>query len=201
MSDPFAPVARVFAELATRVSAQAIESDPRLRARLQALDGQCLELQCTAPPSTWHVIVTDGTLLTQPGAAPAPQVIVRGHAMALAAALAPGSPAAGQLEINGDNTLALELLDILRDFQPDLAEPMSRIFGPDAAATLVGTAELGLKSMQSLLSGVGQSMSDTAAANFVRSTQLDNLLTGIDRLRLRVDRLAAKVTEFEQQQK
>ena len=199
MSDPFAPVARVFAELATRASAQAAESDPRLRARLQALDGQCLELQCTAPPSTWHVIVKDGTLVTQPGAAPAPQVIVRGHAMAMAAWIAPGSPAPGQLEISGDNTLATELVEILRDFQPDLVEPMSRILGPDAAATLLGTAELGLKSMQSLLSGVGQSMSDTAAANFVRSPQLDNLLTGIDRLRLRVDRLAAKVTELEQE--
>ncbi len=197
MSETLPPIAQLFANVVTQVSRAALDSDPSLRARLQALEGQCVEVQCTTPPVTWHILIEGGEAATRPGPAPAPQVVVRGHALALAAALTPGD-AGTQLEISGDNTLLTDLLHILRSFQPDLAGPMSRLLGADTAANLLGSAELGLQGLQSLFQGLGQTVSDQAAANFVSSGQLDSLLTGIDQLRLRVDRLAAKVTLHEE---
>ena len=196
--DDLTPVLGKFlADIATRATNQALHADPGLLGRLQALQGRCIEIQCTVPAAIWHLNINNGGIDTVHGAADAPQVIVRGAVLDLAGWLMPGkSP--GHVTITGDDTLLIEVLDILQDFDPDLASPLTQLFGAELTDTLLGTAEMGLKGLQSLIAGVGQSVRDKTTENFVQQNQLNTLLTGVDKLRLRVDRLAAKVTQHEQ---
>lgn len=210
-------LARVFATLATATTNQALLGDPELRARLQTLEGRCIEICCDIPSITWHLTITNGAIDISQGRAVAPHVSVRGTALDLARWLSPVPPWSvstppAQVKIEGDDTLLLEILELLRDFKPDLESPLPKTLeealeemldqtlGPDNAATLLGTAEMGLKGLQSLIEGVGFTVEDRVAGSFVQQDQLNSLLTGIDDLRLRVDRLAAKVSQREQTQ-
>jgi ubiquinone biosynthesis protein UbiJ len=197
MDDLTPALGKFLADIASKTTNQALYADPGLLARLGVLQGRCIEIQCTAPTTTWHLNIAERGIETVHGPAEAPAVIVRGAAIDLARWLAPGK-ANGHVTITGDDTLLLEVLEILRDFDPDLASPLSKLLGPELSDTLLGTAEMGLKGLQSLFAGVGQSVKDQAAGNFVQQTELNSLLTGIDKLRLRVDRLAAKVRRHEQ---
>ncbi len=184
----------MLADVATRATNQALQTDPQLRARLQQLDGNTIEINCTMPPMAWHLTVLDGGLHLGSGPALQPQVIMQGSAADLAAWLFPGNQG-GRVEINGDETLLLEVAGILRDFQPDIQDPLGQLLGPQMASTLLGTAEMGLKGLRSLIEGVGRGSPNTGGSGPVQQEQLDTVLHGIDELRLRVDRLAAQVKE------
>lgn len=196
MNDLATQIGRILAEVATATTSSALNTDAALRARLQALAGRCIEIQCTAPPVTWHLTITDEGIETKHGPAPAAQVSVRGRAIDLASWLIPGESST-HVNIDGDETMLLEIIDMLRDFNPDFAASLGKIVGADAAATLLGTAEMGLKGLRSLLQGVGDSVQQQVSGHFVQPDHLDALLSGIDELRLRVDRLAAKVSQRE----
>jgi ubiquinone biosynthesis protein UbiJ len=204
MDEFAAGLGKVLADIATETSSRALHADPELRARLQSLEGRCIEICCDLPPVNWHLVLTNGAINFNHGKAVAPQVSVRGTALELASWLSPASTwvsgAPAQVEISGDDTLLLELVEILRDFSPDIETPLSRVLGPEVATTLLGSAEMGIKGLQSLIEGIGFSLQDRVAGTFVQQEQLNALLTGIDDLRLRVDRLAAKVSQREQTQ-
>ena len=185
-------------EFATQVSNRALSTDPILRNKLANLSGTSVEIQSTVPDVVWHLAINAEQLTVVAGPAAEPTAIVRGTPVELIGWILPPA-STSNLEISGDVTRLLELADILKDFQPDLADGLSSIVGPDAASTLLGGVEFGLRGMRSLVEGVGQSLQQQASGNFVNRDQLDTLLTGIDDLRLRVDRLAANVARREQQ--
>lgn len=194
-ANPADAIGALLADVANAISRQALATDPVLRSRLEALEGSTIEIQCTAPPATWTLFVTGATLRLESGAAAAPRAIVRGTALTLGSWLLPGQN--DDVEIDGDALLLANLRDIFRDFTPDLATPLANALGSDAAATLLGTAELGLKSLQSALTGMRESLTTRSSAAFVQRPEFDELLDGIDALRLRVDRLAARVRRHE----
>jgi len=196
MNQPVDMFGMALADIATRVTRQAVQADPVLSARLAQLQGNTVELQCTLPAATWHIHVEGGSLLTQAGPAPAPQAVVRGSLMALGSWLLPG-PSLDGVEISGDNTLLLELTDILRDFSPDLAAPLHNLFGNEMANSLLGGAEAGLQALRSLLQSAGQTVQAQATSQFVQQPQLTDFLDGVDQLRLQVDRLAARIAQLE----
>ncbi len=183
----------MLADVATKATNRALHTDPQLRARLQALTGNTVEINCTMPPLDWHLTVIDGGLQLAQGRAHSPQVIVQGSAVDLAAWIFPGQ-AAGRINIEGDETLLLEVVDILRGFQPDIQDPLGEFLGPQLAQTILGTAELGLQGLRSMLEGVGKAAQGSGPGR-VQQEQLNTVLDGIDELRLRVDRLAAQVNE------
>jgi len=221
MTDLASVLGDLLADVATRVSNQALNIDPQLRARLQSLSGNTIEINCTMPPVIWHLTIVGGSLQLNQGPAQTPQVIVQGSAMQLASRLFPGTENAqdSHLSIQGDETLLLELVAILRDFEPDLQDPLGQLLGPQLATSVLGTAEMGLKGIRSMIEGVGRSfMSDMpdmpgkpgaanqpgqssgSQARSAQQAQLDSVLNGIDELRLQVDRLAARVSAQENQQ-
>ena len=196
MSQPVDMFGMALADMATRITRQAVQADPLLSARLLNLQGNTVELQCTLPQVTWHIHIEDGSLRTQAGPAAAPQAVVRGSLAALSSWLLPGASMEG-VEVSGDNTLLLELADILRDFSPDPTAGFNNLFGNELATTLMGGAEAGLQALQSLLKGAGQTVQDQATSQFVQQPQLSAFLDGVDQLRLQVDRLAARIAELE----
>ncbi len=196
MSTPIDLLGTRLAEIATALSTSALAADPQLKGRLNNLQGQSIELQCTLPPATWHLLFTPAGLKIEPGPAPAPQAIVQGSALDLASWLLPGRR--GHVEISGDTTLLAELAEIFRQFNPDMAKPLASVFGEDLAATWVGTTELGIKGLRALIEGLGQSVQHQAGRTFMQNSDMEAFLRNIDALRLRVDRLAARIDQQEQ---
>lgn len=195
-------LADALADLANR----SLDLDPASRARLAGLDGRQVQITTRLPPPLGNrdfaLTVEAGRLHFFPHAVGHPNVIVRGTPPDLAAWLLAGEGAAGtRLEIEGDSTVLAELRAAMRAFRPDLGSPLRRILGEDFAQSSVGTAELALATLRSALEGAGQAVRDAAARVFVDQGQTAEFLDQLDDLRLRVDRLSARVQAQEQRRK
>ena len=196
MTDFTAVLGTMLADLATQVTNKAVNSDPQLQSQLKALAGNTIEINCTTPSfmpvQIWHMVIVDDALNLHHGPADAPQVVVTGSAVDLATWMFPAATT-GRVQIDGDETLLQELVEILRGFKPAVASPLEQFFGAQATSSLLGTAELGLNGLRSMIQGIGQNIQGQAMGNFVQQGQLDTILQNIDDLRLEVDRLAARV--------
>lgn len=187
-------LADVLADLANR----SLDLDPASRARLSSLEGRQVQISATLPPPLgrrdFTLTVQGSRLRFFPHAAGQPHVIVRGSPGDLAGWLFGGETAArAQLEIDGDSTVLGELRAALSAFRPDLADPLGRLLGSDVAQAALGTAELAFATLRSAFEGAGQAMRDGAARAFVDRRRAGRFLDELDELRLRVDRLAARV--------
>ena len=90
-----------------------------------------------------------------------------------------------------------EVSALFSGFAPDLTRPLAGIVGREAADNLVGMGELAIAGLRSALEGVSGSFRQSASERFVSRPQLDQLLDSIDDMRLRIDRLAARVSAEE----
>ena len=196
--NPTEAIGKLLANLANAVTERALASDPATRARLASLAGKSIEIDCTAPPMQWTLHVEAAALRIASGPCSEPAAIVRGNALQLSSWLLPGT---GQgVHVEGDALLLTQLREVFTEFAPDIAEPLSRIVGAGTADTLIGTVEMGLKSLSGALAGVRDEARHRSSNLFVQQGEFDRLLDGIDTLRLRVDRLAARVKREEDRQ-
>lgn len=184
------------AELANR----SLDLDPASRARLAALEGRRIQITAvlpgSLPPRNFTLAVEDARLRLLPQADSEPHVIVRGAPPDLIAWLLGGNPtgaAGARLTIDGDSTVLAELRAALRSYRPDLSGPLGRVLGQELAQTALGSAGLALATLRSAFEGAQQSMRDGAARAFVDRRQCERFLDQLDELRLRVDRLGARV--------
>lgn len=194
---PEAVLADVLADLANR----SLELDPASHARLTALEGRKLQIGILLPASLGRrelsLAVSGGRLRFYAHALDAPHVIVQGDPPTLLAWLLGAEDPGRRLTIDGDTAVLGELTGVLRSFRPDLGEPLSRVLGAQAARTALGTAELALAGLRSALQGAGHGLRDGAAQTFVDRPAMERFLDGLDDLRLRVDRLGARVAAQE----
>ncbi len=181
--------------MATSISNKALNTDPDLREKLSELDGRTVEIECTAPAVVGHFNVSGGKLLFATGSAEQPHVRVKGSANNLIKWLSQREPE--DLIIDGDHNVLLEFLNLAQTFDPDVENTLATILGRDLASRAAGTAELGLRGLQSIVQGVGSSIQDSTSSRFVKKDEFDTLLDGIDELRLRVDRLSANLRQRE----
>lgn len=187
-------LADVLADLANR----SLDLDPASRARLSSLEGRQVQISMSLPPPLgrrdFTLSVQGGRLRFFPHAAAAPHVIVRGSPADLGTWLFGGENAArARLEIDGDSTVLGELRAALQAFRPDFADPLGRVLGREVAQTALGAAELALATLRSAFEGASQAMRDGASRAFVDRRQAGQFLDELDELRLRIDRLAARV--------
>lgn len=126
----------------------------------------------------------------------APHAIVAAPAHELLTWLFTGT--ADKLQISGDATLLMDLAAIGQAYSPDFAAPLEGFLGPEVADKVTGTAELGIASAASLLEGLRESIKTHSRDSFVARDPFDAFLSQVDELRLRVDRLAARVSRHEQ---
>lgn len=179
-----------------------LDLDPISRAKLAALEGYQVQIISEAPSPLgerhFGLTVTAAGLRFHARALERPNVIVRGTPLDLATWLLAGEGAAGtRLVIDGDATVLQQLLAVLRGFRPDPAVPLERLLGRDLTTRALGGVELALSALRSAFDAAGGSMRQQAARTFADSRQLEGFLDELDDLRLRVDRLAARVTAEE----
>ena len=184
------------AELANR----SLDLDPAARARLEALEGRsvqiCPDLPAPLPQRELTLCVSGGRVRFYPHAVEQPNVIVRGAAPDLAAALLGGNPA--NVTIDGDTTVLQELGAALAAFRPAADGPLGRLLGAELARDALGTVELAFAALLSLVQGAGRSIGEEAGRAFVTRPELARFLDQLDDLALRVDRLKARVGAREQ---
>ncbi len=197
-SGPEAVLVDLLADLVNR----SLDLDPASRARLGALEGTRVQLTVELGPlgnRDLALAVTSGRLRAFARPAEAPHVILRGNPAAIGAWLLGADPnGVGGLTIDGDSTALAQLSEVLKGFRPDLAGPLERLLGAEGARTLLGSAELAFAGLRSALEGAGRSVREGAADAFVDRRQAARFLDDLDDLRLRVDRLAARVAAEEQ---
>lgn len=188
----------LFSELANTVSRRALDADPVLATQLRELEGSRIEIDCTMPARVWHLAINNGAMELIPRQAENPNVVISGTAYNLLGWLLRQDDA--QLTIDGDTTLLQEVLALLQRYNPDFAHALTQVLGPDLAQRLVGGAEVGVQGLQSLFQALASGVEKQTSQRFVTRDHLDDLLEGIDELRMQVDRLAARVRNREQQQ-
>lgn len=185
------------ATVATNLSRASLGSDPAVRERLLTLEGRLVKVVCEVPPLTFYLMVKDGELLCCSSIDEKPNVIITGNAAALVRWLSAPTQI-DDILIEGDEAVLLELSTALAGFSPSLLTPLTRFLGADTAQTLLGGAELTISAFRSAAEGVGLALEKTAASRFVTRADTNALLDALDELRLRIDRLAARIKEEEQ---
>ncbi len=203
----------VLVDLLSTLSNASLALDPLATARLSALEGTRVqfEIKLPTPVDDKNLLlrIVDSRLEFTPGpdeptdeAGPhgangQPHAIVRGSIPSVLAWLTGSGTVSDTLTFEGDEAILAELAGILRSYEPDLAEPLASLLGDEAAESLIGAAEMALATFRSMLESASSAARHSAGRSFVSTPKLDTLLTGLDALQLRTDRLAAKVRAAE----
>jgi len=194
-SDPAAAFSRFLGDLLGRT----LTSDPATRERLERLDGRRLRLVLELPGGArsipFDMAIDDGALRLAGAGEARPQVIARGPAPAFLAAL--GLPGSGTLDIDGDQALLGEVLDVLSGYRPPLPPEFEALVDGPLASQLLGLAEAGLAALRSAAEGARHATRAQISRRFVDQSALTALLDPLDDLKLRTDRLAARVSALE----
>lgn len=179
---------------------QAAALDPGLERKMASISGQVIEIRCTTPEKTWHLILGEKNMELHNGPATNPNVAIQGSAPNLLKALASGGSST-QIQIDGDETVLLEISALIKDFYPDLVTPLSIVLGDKRASKVAATLEMGLSVFANFASNLGEDIAQTAGAKvadrFTTTEAFADHLNELDALRLRVDRLSARISQRE----
>ena len=184
------------ARLSSNLATACLALDPAMQGRLAILEGRSIAITSTLPPVRMYLVVADGKLAVRSALAGKANVAVTGTGLELANWLA-APHRIDNITIEGDETVLLEVTGALRAFDPDLLTPFSGLLGEQTTQQLLGGAELAVSAIRSAAEGVGHAIEQTAAARFVTREDTSALLDVLDDLRLRIDRLAARIKSRE----
>ena len=191
--------AALFTDLLAELANASLGLDPASSARLAALDGRAALLEVVMPGAVtatpFTLAINDGRVDLYAVARPSPNVIARGRLAAFSQWLTTG--AATGITIDGDEAVLTELLDVLRAFRPRLP-PMARppaagLTGNPLAESVLSLAEGAVAALRSAAEGAGLAVKAEAKERYASSAALAPLLDRLDTLRLRTDRLAARI--------
>ncbi len=188
------------AELVSTVGNAGLKLDPLSEARLAELEGRVVLLEVLGPtggaPLTATLSVRRASLQISAGGAGPADAIVRGTPADLLGWLS-GARGTGQLQIEGDEQLLSALTGLLEKFEPDLAEPLTRLIGAQAADSVLGAAEAAFALLRSATQAVSEATRDQARASFTDTSGLEQAVSSVEALELRLDRLAARLERVE----
>lgn len=211
MNTPLSPLEGLLLRLAGEASSQTLKLDPASYPRLEALAGTRLRFDVLTPTVPGLPVRSDEPrpllLEVQPDALSL-EGGSRGDAHAVITGTVPdivrlffGSAATktgksdkpGDVRIEGDEAALQAVAALFRDLEPDLAEPLAKIVGREAADGLIGAAEAGLAFLRSAAQSMASGARREARSTWVTDQAQDTLLDRMDKLRLRIDRLDARV--------
>lgn len=191
----------ILQDSANQLSRSWLALDPLVQRKLQGLAGQVIEIECTQPELTAHLNFLDDGLELRHGATAAPNVQLRGSAPALFSRML-SVESNTNVEVNGDETLLIQLLEILRSHRPDPAPLLAKLVGNDPAQSITAAFELGIQTVIEIVNGgiddAMQNSKNGLQGYFASQTNAKALQHQLDHLRLRIDRAAARVRDLEQ---
>jgi len=190
------PIEDLLTGMLSSVGNAALKLDPTSSVRLRALEGKSLRLEIIPPgsdaPRPLTLISRDAELEWEATRTDQPNVILTGTLPDILALLA-NPEAANSVRIEGDEVVLADFGAVLSHFEPDLAGPMTDVIGPQLADNLIGLAEAGIAVLKSAAESIGQTAREGARANYLADAEFSTMLDRLDSVRLRIDRLSARV--------
>lgn len=213
MSANPSPLESALARLLGGIGNQTLKLDPASHPRLIDLAGTCVRFDVIPPslttaeapePRSITLRVRPDGLDLNAGNLDQPHVVVTGTLPEIARSFFSaeisqkvGPDRSSRLRIDGDEAVLQNVADLFKALQPDLAEPFSGLVGREVADGLVGLAEAGMAFLKSAAESVTAGARADATATWVDDAAFQNLMDRLDDLRLRADRLDARIQIFE----
>lgn len=183
--------------LLRQLSERALALDPHTAQQVRTLAGQVVEIHCLAPDLCWHLHIAEAHIDFTTGPAEHPNVALTGSAKGLLQTLLTGS-SADRVAIDGDATVLMQLQALAKNFSPDFVRPLGNVVGKDKAQRTAALLELGAVTLGSMFNAAAQQTQASAESfmtqRFTTAPEVEDFLSRVDLLRLRVDRLQARLT-------
>ena len=186
--------------LLSDLSERAIHLDPVAAKNFASLAGQVIEIHCLEPALTWHLTLQESSIEVHAGASDNPNVAVTGKPMGLLQTLMTGATSE-TVVIDGDAAVLMALQTLAKDYSPDLAKPLDAWLGRETGQRTAALVELGMATLGELLTST-RAQAHHATQNyfnerFATQDQGEGLARRLDQLRLRIDRLEAKLNRYQ----
>jgi len=207
MSMPSSPLESLLARLAGEISTQTLKLDPASHPRLESLAGTRIRFDMIPPalpgaptranePRTVLLVVHKDALTLEAGSGEDAHAVVSGTLPDIARKFfdrAPENNRPPNVRIEGDEAALQAVAALFRDLQPDLAQPLAQVIGREAADSLVGAAEAGIAFLRSAAESLATGASKEVRKTWLTDQAQESLMDRMDELRLRIDRLDARV--------
>jgi ubiquinone biosynthesis protein UbiJ len=180
-----------------------IAASSRARGLLAGLSGRSMEVKFAATPLRVRLAATADGLTIRPVEEETSDAVIEGTPLSflrLATGDAAQSIRAGGTEVHGDAEIADGFRKLLDAARPDFEEELSRFTGDVAAHTLAGIArdavDFGRRARDAFARDAAEYLTEESH-DLPTRIEVDEFLTGVDRLREGVDRLDARLAAAE----
>jgi len=182
------------------LSERAIHLDPVAAKNFTSLTGQVIEIHCLEPALTWHVTLQESSIEVHAGASNNPNVAVTGKPLGLLQMLMTGATSE-TVVIDGDAAVLMALHTLAKDYSPDPAKLLDAWLGRETGQRAAALVELGMANLGELLTSTRANAHHATqnyfSERYATQDQGKGLAGRLDQLRLRIDRLEAKLNRYQ----
>ncbi len=204
-SRPQNPLLRVLGRALESVLNRAVALDDETQQRLTALNGRAIAIDFSGIGVAMRIAVENDRLHVGPAFTTDADLKLRASpASFLAMALRRGesnSLPAGKVEISGDAELARRIEKLVRNFQPDIEEAFTRVFGDvigyQIAQAFKRAFDWSRDSAKNLMQDSADFLRDESR-DLVAPAEMEQFLDEVDTLRDDTDRLEARIARLRQ---
>ena len=186
--------------LLSDLSERAIHLDPVAAKNFTSLAGQVIEIHCLEPTLTWHLTLQESSIEVHAGASNNPNVAVTGKPLGLLQMLMTGATSE-TVVIDGDAAVLMALHTLAKDYSPDLAKPLDAWLGRETGQRAAALVELGMANLGELLTSTRANAHHATqnyfSERYATQDRGKGLAGRLDQLRLRIDRLEAKLNRYQ----
>ena len=182
------------------LSERAIHLDPVAAKNFTSLTGQVIEIHCLEPALTWHLTLQESSIEVHAGASNNPNVAVTGKPLGLLQMLMTGATSE-TVVIDGDAAVLMALHTLAKDYSPDPAKLLDAWLGRGKGQRAAALVELGMANLGELLTSTRANAHHATqnyfSERYATQDQGKGLAGRLDLLRLRIDRLEAKLNRYQ----
>ena len=186
--------------LLSDLSERAIHLDPVAAKNFTSLTGQVIEIHCLEPALTWHLTLQESSIEVHAGASNNPNVAVTGKPLGLLQMLMTGATS-DIVVIDGDAAVLMALHTLAKDYSPDPAKLLDAWLGRETGQRAAALVELGMANLGELLTSTRANAHHATqnyfSERYATQDQGKGLAGRLDQLRLRIDRLEAKLNRYQ----
>ena len=167
------------------------------------LAGRSLEVRASPTPLRLRFEVADGRVSVGAAADAAPDAVIEGTPLSLAALAGPEPEdriRQGSVRISGDAETAQLFQKLFKAARPDFEEELSRLVGDAAAHHLAGVArsayDFGRRALDTFSRNMGEYLTEESR-DLPAQPEVEDWVARVDRLREDVDRFEARLERLE----